>query len=98
MEGPLVEALAADGVESVKINGTLVYFNREFYCKIKEGMDKEAVFKKLIDAGMSNGVMLSYQTLRGLAREWSEADEAPPAVVTECLDLGDVYRLRTRKA
>lgn len=98
MEAPLVEALTSDGIDSVKINGMLVYKQREFFAKIKDGMDKAVVYQKLFDAGLTNCLMLGYQTLRGLAREWTEDNESPPKVVGECLEIGDVFRLRARKA
>lgn len=98
MEEPLIEAMTSAGIQSIQIDGMSVFKQREFYARIKEGLEKQDVFDRLRAEGLSNCIQLGHQTLRGMAREWMEGDAEPPKVVTECLDIVDNFRLRARKA
>jgi len=97
IEGPLIEDMALAGISSVKINGFNVFRQREFFARTKEGIDKETMIERLREAGLGNCLGLQHQTLRSLAREWADLGEEPPAAITDVVDLGDVFRLRTRK-
>lgn len=98
LEPGLLEDMALAGMKAATVNGMCIYQQREFYARPKEGMDRDTLIARLTAAGFGHCLQLGYQTLRGLAREWAEAGEEPPAGLRDCIDLGEVFRLRSRKS
>lgn len=97
-EGPLIEDFTLAGFSSATLNGFTVYRQREFFCRPKDGVSKDTLIATLREAGLDHCIGLQHQTLRALSKEWAEAGEQPPAAVAAVLDLGDNFRLRTRKS
>lgn len=97
LEPGLLEDMAESGMQSAKVDGLLIYKQREFYAKLKEGVDKAAVIAKFQEAGLTHCLGLQHQTLRAMAREWAEAGESVPEAVSGMVELGDTFRLRARK-
>ena len=98
LEPILLEHLALAGMTSATVNGYTVYKAREFTASIKPNLDKPTVLKEFIEAGYGNLAMLGWQSLRGIVREASESGEPLPDVIERSCDIGEVARLRTRKA
>ena len=98
IEPDLLEDMALGGMTSATVNGFTVYRQREFFARAKEGVSKDLLLDRLREAGLTNCIGLQHQTLRALAKEWADLGEGPPATVAELVDLGDVFRLRARKA
>lgn len=97
MEDGLLEDMVLQGISTVKINGMTVYKAKEFFCRAKEGVGRDQLVDGFRAAGMSTQLIPSWQALRALSREWSEAGEGPPAAIAPLIDVGEHYRLRTRK-
>lgn len=97
MEETLIEDMALAGMQSVKMNGQTVYRQREFYCRTKEGVGKDQLIESFRRAGLEHCLGMQWQTMRGLAREWAEAGEEAPEGLLDVVEMGDHFRLRTRK-
>ena len=98
MEPALLESMADAGVKSVNINGWLVYHQREFHCNLKEGVEKEQMIEAFRAAGLTHALGMQWQTMRAISKEWAEAGEEPPQAIANLIDVGETFRLRTRKA
>jgi hypothetical protein len=98
MEESTVEDMALEGMQSMNVDGQCLYRQREFFARLKSDIDKEIALARLMEAGYGHVLGLSWQTLKGLAREWSEEGQEPPAIIKELCEVGETYRLRCRKA
>ena len=97
LEAELLDDFAAAGINSVNCRGLTVYLNREFSAKLKEGVEKEDAMAAFEKAGMKHAWSLSWQTMRAIVREHQERDEPLPPEVAAVVEVGDFYRLRSRK-
>lgn len=98
-EETLLEDFTLAGFQSVNLNGFTLYKQREFFCKVKEGVDKSDVIDAFRKAGLSHALGgPNYQTMRALAREWSEEGEGVPSTIANFVEVGDTFRLRARKS
>ena len=98
MEETTVEDMALEGMQSMNVDGQCVYRQREFYARLKADVNKDEALHRLMEAGYGHVLGLSWQTLKGLAREWSEEGQEPPEIIKELCEVGEVFRLRCRKA
>lgn len=98
MEEPLLEDLTLAGIQNVKVNGMTVFRQREFFCKARPDVDRDKLIDAFRLAGMAHAVIPSWQSLRALAREWSENGDDIPEAIRGMVDVGEHYRLRSRKS
>ena len=98
MEESTVEDMTLEGMQSMNVDGQCVYRQREFYARLKADVNKDEALHRLMEAGYGHVLGLSWQTLKGLAREWSEEGQEPPEIIKELCEVGETTRLRCRKA
>lgn len=98
LEEPTIEDMALEGMQSMNVDGQCLYRQREFFARLKPDIDKDAALTRLMEAGYAHCLGLSWQTLKALAKEWSEEGTEPPAIIKELCEVGEVFRLRCRKA
>ena len=97
MEPLLVEDMALAGMKSASVDGYTCYTAREFTAGIRPDADKSAVFRSWAATGREQFLMLSWSSLRSFVRELQEAGEPLPADLAAVVEVGEQFRLRTRK-
>ena len=98
MEDAMAEDMALAGMQSINVDGMTVYRQREFYARLKEGVEREQMVQAFGGAGLVHLLGLSWQTLRALAKEWSEEGQEMPPVVAQFCEVGEATKVRCRKA
>lgn len=97
LEGYAIEAMAIQGVKSIGVDDTNYFFQKEFFCRGKEGVGREEIVAAFIESGTSDLLMPSYQSLRAIVREKAESGEEIDPRIAAVMDIGDQIRLRARK-
>lgn len=98
IEPILLEDMAGAGMQNATVDGMTVYRQSEFTCGIKPELDKQAVFQSFIDSGYGHLVMLGWSALRSMVKEASESGQPLPECVEKSVDVGQIHRLRARRA
>lgn len=106
-QGPLeeqaLEALAGDGISSMRMNGRTVYVERRLWAglEVPEGESRldaqRRAFEAFHAAGLDDFLTLSTQRLSAWVREREELGEPIPPEIAELIKVSEVFSLRSRK-
>ncbi len=93
----LLENLAQEGVDQVKLDGRTVYIQRQIWAKFD---DKDAAIAALKDSGLTEYVYETFNSnsLSAFLRECEDEDRNLPKEFSGIIESNEVYKLRTRKA
>lgn len=98
LEEPLIEALAEDGVDSMRVDGVTTYMHTQYWASKRDGVETEQVVDALRASGYGDLVAENYnsQTLSAVVRELIEQDEPLPEPLAEVIVSSPKTSLRIR--
>ncbi len=100
IEPVLLEEFALLGMQNASVDGLTVYVGTDRYVSKRSEVSTETVCEALRSCGLDYLVGDSYnaQSLKSKIREWQEEGAVVPEQLSALLNIGEVHRLRTRKA
>lgn len=99
LEPMIVEGFGERGMQNVNKDGITLYLAIDRFVNKKTGVETEEICEALREAGLGDMVSDSYSSasLKARVLEWKANDVAIPERLADCITVGEVYRLRSRK-
>lgn len=92
LETTVLDMMAKEGVQNVKIDGKVLYLQRKIFVGMAEGYTREQVIESLRKAGLGDFVQENYNTNQ-LSAHFREMDEV---VLPEGLKVTEQFNVRMR--
>jgi hypothetical protein len=99
LEPSILEAMALNGVDNVRVKNLTVYRKTNFYVSKRGSVETQTVCDLLREHGLGYLVADGYSpaALKSKVKEWLDEGAEVPAKLAECLNVGDQVVLATRK-
>ena len=101
LEPELLESFAEEGVESIKVDGRIVFLHRQIWAQVVGGAcNRPLAVEALKRAGLSDFVSENFNSnqLSAYMRELERNGEPLPEEFDGILEANEKFSLRTRKA
>lgn len=87
------------GLDSTKVDGTTIYLHRQVWARAKDG-DRGAVLVALRETEMDEYITENFNTnsLSAYVRECEKEGQEIPEKLKACLEITEVFSLRTRSS
>ena len=98
LEQEILEQFAAEGIDSVRIDGKTVYLHRTLWARTEKDVDREAVCGALQEIGLGHFVSETYNanTLSAWMRDLDREGEELPTELKGLVKGEEVYQVRVR--
>lgn len=96
LEPIVLEMMSQDGLQHVRIDNKTLYIHRQLWAGMEEGYSKEQVAQSLVNAGLGDYVVPSFNTSQVSAYFREQARENDNLKLPEGLKLTEKFTVRMR--